>query len=60
MSNTSTSLSNVRQILKLYTQHMCKRKIADRLGVLHTHLNYFWLNKVVIVSQKLLFWKELV
>jgi transposase len=33
MANKSIEMSKVRQIMKLYTQHMGKKKIAERLGV---------------------------
>lgn len=33
MANKSTSMSNVRQIIKLYSQHMGKKKIGERLGM---------------------------
>lgn len=33
MANKPTSMSNVRQIIKLYSQQMGKRKIAERLGM---------------------------
>lgn len=33
MANKSIEMSKVRQIMKLYTQHMGKKKIAERLGI---------------------------
>ena len=33
MANKTTSMSNVRQIIKLYTQQMGKKKIGERLGM---------------------------
>ena len=33
MANKSIEMSKIRQIMKLYTQHMGKKKIAERLGV---------------------------
>jgi transposase len=33
MANKSISMSNVRQIIKLYSQQMGKKKIGDRLGM---------------------------
>lgn len=33
MANTSTSMSKVRQIIKLYCQQMGKKKIGERLGM---------------------------
>ena len=33
MANKTTSMSNVRQIIKLYSQQMGKKKIGDRLGM---------------------------
>ena len=33
MANKSISMSKVRQIIKLYAQHMGKKKIGERLGM---------------------------
>src|SRR5471030_895857 len=33
MANKTTSMSNVRQIIKLYSQQMGKKKIGERLGM---------------------------
>lgn len=33
MANKSITMSKIRQIMKLYTQHMGKRKIGERLGI---------------------------
>lgn len=45
MANKATSMSKIRQIIKLYSQQMGKKKIADRLGMSkHTvklYIDYF-------------------
>ncbi len=33
MANNPISMSKIRQILKLYSQHMGKRKIGEHLGM---------------------------
>jgi hypothetical protein len=41
MANKTTSMSKVRQIIKLYTQQMGKKKIGERLGMSkHTVKHY--------------------
>ena len=45
MANKTTSMSKIRQIIKLYSQQMGKRKIGERLGMSrHTvklYIDYF-------------------
>src|SRR5688500_11416420 len=41
MANKSISMSKVRRIMKLYSQHMGKRKIAFRLGISKNTVNHY-------------------
>jgi hypothetical protein len=41
MANKTTSMSNVRQIIKLYSQQMGKKKIRERLGMSRHTLKFY-------------------
>jgi len=56
MANKTTSMSKVRQIIKLYTQQMGKKKIGERLGMSkHTVKHYIDLFRSLKIPKEELF-----